>query len=228
MVEIIYHDDMENNEDSHELFLTKALNSAPDGVYGKDLSTALDKLVQSVLDNYEGIQDFLTNISSKNVQFIADKATNKEKSNVILHECYVDDEGITQERPIRDTMDMRVGGNVVSKRYNNLMKELIRIMDSNSYGNKLYIDHLLDFFTDLKNSFIMLPTLVYIESIKRLQFTWVRRDGLRLVLNITNNSGLSLYASFRDINPNISDSSIEVKSIEDCKDLLKILGFYAV
>ena len=83
MVEIIYHDDMENNEDSHELFLTKALNSAPDGVYGKDLSTALDKLVQSVLDNYEGIQDFLTNISSKNVQFIADKATNKEKSNVI-------------------------------------------------------------------------------------------------------------------------------------------------
>lgn len=228
MTEIIYHDDNENNETSHELFLSKSINVAPEGVYGENLSSAMNKLVEDALDNFYATRDFLEDVSAKNVKFIKDKATSKDKSEVLLCETYIDEKGLPQERYIIDVLNNRPGEKVTDKRYKKLKYALEEIIECKSYGSTSYLTHLIDFFTDLKNSFLMIPSLVYIESIKRLQFTWVRRDGLRLIANVSNTSGLSVYISFRDISSDIEDAVIEVKNIDECKNLLKVFGFYAV
>lgn len=226
MTEIFYekHDDDAITRSCFSV--TTKQNHIVSTCHGTDLSTAVNKLAEKTIRQLSESSWFLDDLVSRNI-----KVYSKDEfdvARIVMSEACVDDNGATEEKTVGKILDERESSESMAKRYEIIIRTLDTMIEKKSFKNISYLKRVKEFFEDLRKNFIMLPTLVCIQSVNRLQFTWTRKDGLKIIMNITNASAPSMYISFREINPKIEDSPIETNDIFSCKDVLKTFGFYAV
>lgn len=225
MTELIYTNDGEFEENSHTLQLQKAISIAELGTSGKNLSDALNSLVNEsskvLMDTFTLLED----IADKKIVMIHDKVTPDEKSEKINVETYRDEDGNIMERDISDVLKSRKPDVISEKRYEKIANA-IKNLGGMEAKDSIFKTNLMRFFEDLKDSFITMPTVVPFVSINRLQFTWVRRDKVKAIANVSPTK-YNFYISFRDVDATLDTVDIVITSLSNIKTVLKVLGFFS-